>query len=153
MHSRAGVVLSMRAMSPFFNFCDSLVLRPLDEKSITEIVTKPMRQLGIDIPGEEEFIQRFISLISSHPNLAQWMCDRLIKTSVANQITVDALEQLASTPEFQEHYVSTAWGDATALEKLISLLLDGPVFVAPDVVAKLEVANVRVDIFEIEQSL
>ena len=108
--------------SPFFNFCDSLILRPLDEKSVTEIVTKPMRQLGIDIPEEEQFIQRLVTLTSSHPNLTQWVCDRLVKRAfeklgagepaVLDQLTealrsnrrtsLHDLEELSRTRDFHE---------------------------------------------------
>jgi hypothetical protein len=136
--------------SPFFNFCDSLILRPLDEKSVTEIVTKPMRQLGIDIAEEEQFIQRLVTLTSSHPNLAQWVCDRLVKRAferlgagepaVLDQLTealrsnrrtsLNDLDELSRTRDFHEYYVSTAWGDAAALERLISLLMPGPAFTA-----------------------
>ena len=123
--------------SPFFNFCEALSLRPLDEKSITEIVTKPMRQLGIEMPDGERFVQRLIELTSSHPNIAQWVCDRLVKRTLESlgggvpallgqlqealrmnrRATLDDLEALAATKEFQEYYVSTAWGDASALER------------------------------------
>jgi hypothetical protein len=116
--------------SPFFNFCDSLILRPLDEKSVTEIVTKPMRQLGIDISEEEQFIQRLVTLTSSHPNLAQWVCDRLVKRAferlgasepaVLDRLTealrsnrrtsLHDLDELSQTRDFHEYYVSTAWG-------------------------------------------
>jgi hypothetical protein len=128
--------------SPFFNFCESIILRPLDDKSVAEIVTRPMRQLGIEIQDEERFIESFIELTSSHPNLAQWMCDRLVRTALETlgagvpallgqltealrsnrRTTVGDLEGLADTREYQDYYVSTALGDAQPLERLISLV-------------------------------
>jgi hypothetical protein len=77
----------------------------------------------------------------------------LVKTSVGRQITVESVEQLASTREFQEQYVSTAWGDATPQEKLISLILDGPVFTDDDVRDKLAELNVAKDPNAIRESL
>ena len=158
--------------SPFFNFCDSLILRPLDEKSVTEIVTKPMRQLGIDIPEEEQFIQRLVTLTSSHPNLTQWVCDRLVKRAfeklgagepaVLDQLTealrsnrrtsLHDLDELSRTRDFHEYYVSTAWGDAAALERLISLLMPGPEFTAPAVLEALKLYGVT-DAGSINESL
>jgi hypothetical protein len=158
--------------SPFFNFCDSLILRPLDEKSVTEIVTKPMRQLGIAIPEEEQFIQRLVTLTSSHPNLAQWVCDRLVKRAfeklgagepaVLDQLTealrsnrrtsLHDLDELSRTRDFHEYYVSTAWGDAAALERLISLLMPGPAFTAPAVLEALRPYGVT-DARSISESL
>jgi hypothetical protein len=112
--------------SPFFNFCEDILLRPLEEKSITEIVSKPMHQLGIELPQEEALIDRMIGLSSCHPNIAQWLCDRLIKAVSARRITLNDLEKVSADPEFCRHYVETAWSDATPLERLISLHVDGP---------------------------
>ena len=118
------------AQSPFFNFCDDLVLRSLEERSIAEIVSKPMHQLGIDLPAEETLIDRMIDLSSSHPSIAQWLCDKLIKTASDRCITLKNLDCASQDPEFSRHYVETAWSDATPLEKLISLVMDDSAFEA-----------------------
>ena len=123
--------------SPFFNFCDAITLGRLEEQSVAEIVRKPMHQLGINMPDEEHLIARLIDLSSCHPNIAQWMCDRLVRSSVERRITQEVLEHVATMAEFQEQYVSTAWGDATALEKLISLVMSGPSFSWEEVVQAL----------------
>jgi predicted Ser/Thr protein kinase len=114
--------------SPFFNFCEDIILKPLEQKSVAEIVSKPMHQLGIELPDEEVLIDRIINLSSSHPNIAQWLCDRLIKTASVRRITLNNLENISADPEFCRHYVQTAWSDSTALEKLISLIVEGPSF-------------------------
>jgi len=114
--------------SPFFNFCEDVALKPLEERSIAEIVSKPMHQLGIELPEEEALIDRIIDLSSSHPNIAQWLCDRLLRTGCAHRITLNDLEKVSADPEFCRHYVETAWSDATPLERLISLHVDGPSF-------------------------
>lgn len=114
--------------SPFFNFCEDVTLRPLEERSIAEIISKPMRQLGIELLDEDNLIRRMIDLTSSHPNIAQWLCDRLIKTIPVRRITLTELETVSAEPEFCNHYVTTAWGEASPLEKLISLVMEGPSF-------------------------
>lgn len=114
--------------SPFFNFCEDIALKPLEQKSIAEIVSKPMHQLGIELPEEEALIDRIIDMSSSHPNIAQWLCDRLIKTASARRITLNNLDNISTDPEFCRHYVQTAWSDSTPLEKLISLVVEGPSF-------------------------
>jgi hypothetical protein len=124
--------------SPFFNFCDAITLGRLEEQSVSEIARKPMHQLGIEMPDEERLIARLIELSSCHPNIAQWVCDRLVRSSVERRITLQDLEDIATMGEFQEQYVSTAWGDATALEKLISLVMSEPSFVWDDVLKALE---------------
>jgi hypothetical protein len=111
--------------SPFFNFCEAITLGRLDDQSVSEIVRQPMRQLGITMPREDEIIRRLIELTSSHPNVAQWLCGRLVRSSVERRITLEDLERIAATDDFHEQYLSTAWGDATPLEKLISLVMVG----------------------------
>src|SRR5215469_8671547 len=118
--------------SPFFNFCEDIALKPLEQKSIAEIVSKPMHQLGIELPDEETLIDRIINLSSSHPNIAQWLCDRLIKTASVRCITLNELENISADPEFCRHYVQTAWGDSSPLEKLITLVVEGPSFEVDD---------------------
>jgi hypothetical protein len=139
--------------SPFFNFCDATVLRRLHEKSIAEIVRKPMQQLSIDLPEEEQLILRLIELTSCHPNIAQWVCDELIKSSIGRRITLQALENLATTPEFYEYYLSTAWSDATTLEKFISLIVETPVFSESDVRRKLDECGLPQDRRVIQNAL
>lgn len=114
--------------SPFFNFCEDIILKPLCERSIAEIVSKPMHQLGIELPDEEVLINRVIDLSSCHPSIAQWLCDRLIKTATQRRITVENLEQVAADPEFCRYFVQTAWSDSTPIEKLISLAVEGQTF-------------------------
>ncbi|HSJ59358.1 MAG TPA: ATP-binding protein, partial [Anaerolineae bacterium] len=70
------------SQSPFFNFCQELALGPLLAKSVAEIVSKPMHQLGIELPDEDLFVERLIEVSSCHPNLVQWLCDRLVRGAV-----------------------------------------------------------------------
>lgn len=123
------------AKSPFFNFCRDLSLRPLSEKSVAEIVSKPMRQLGIELVDEEALIDRVIGLTSCHPSLVQWLCDRLLRTADQRVISVNDLEQVASLEEFSQHFRETAWGDSTPLEKFVSIVVDQAEFTLQDVFA------------------
>jgi hypothetical protein len=141
------------AASPFFNFCESLELGRLEERSIAEIVTKPMTQLGFEMPEGARLIERIVDLTSSHPNLAQWICDRLIKTSISKRLTSDAVDRLAATPEFHEHYLATAWGDATPAEKLITLVINTSPFTDRDVQESLAAADVPQSLRMIRENL
>ena len=116
------------AKSPFFNFCKDIVLGPLAEKSVAEIISKPMHQLGIELSEEEALIDRIIDLTSCHPSLVQWLCDKLVKTISVRRITLDDLEAVSTNPDFYQHFIETAWGTAAPLERLITLLVEGPIF-------------------------
>lgn len=63
--------------SPFFNFCQEMILEPLDRESVAEIVSKPLAQLGIVLENESALVNGIVDLTSCHPNLAQWICNRL----------------------------------------------------------------------------
>jgi AAA+ ATPase superfamily predicted ATPase len=119
------------SQSPFFNFVEHIQLKPLEEKSVAEIVTKPLQQLGLQLPDQDALITRLFSLTAGHPNLVQWLCDQLLKRSgVRRRITLSDLEALAADPEFHEHFVTTAWGEANPLEKLISIVINEVEFTA-----------------------
>lgn len=121
--------------SPFFNFCQDIALRPLAERSVAEIVSRPMNQLGIQLLDEESLIDRMIAITSCHPSLVQWLCDRLVRTTSTRRIAVQDLEDVASERAFQDYFLETAWGDATPLEKLVSILPNEPVFRLDDLYA------------------
>ena len=123
------------AKSPFFNFCQDIALKPLAEKSVAEIVSKPMHQLGVRLPNEETLIDRMINLTSCHPSLVQWLCNQLLRTTTTRQITSDHLDEIGSSYEFYKHFLETAWGDATPLEKLVSVLPEQESFTLDDLYA------------------
>lgn len=139
--------------SPLFNFCQDLPLRPLDERSVAEIVSKPMQQLGIELLDEGSLIGHIIQVSSCHPNIVQWLCDRLIKTiSTRRRITADDLKAVSADYEFLREYVATAWGDAGVLEKLISVLIERSDFTLSDVCEALAPHGV-IDKDRIQESL
>lgn len=110
------------AKSPFFNFCQDIVLKPLTDKSVREIVTRPMYQLGVQFADEETLINHIINLTSCHPSLVQWLCHQLLCSTGARKITPNTLREIEESYEFRKFFLETAWGDSTALEKLVSVL-------------------------------
>jgi len=121
--------------SPFFNYCQDIILGPLAERAVAEIISKPMRQLGVELPQEKELIARVIEYTSCHPSLVQWLCDKLLRTIAARRITLENLQAILETPEFGRYFIETAWGDASPLEKIVSLVLDRSAFEINDLVA------------------
>jgi hypothetical protein len=135
--------------SPFFNFCTELILGPLSERSVAEIVSKPMHQLGIELPEEETLIDQLIELTACHPNLVQWLCDRLVTASDTRCVTPEDLESLGSGDEFKEYLIEVAWGTSAPLEKIITLIATEPAFEVEEMVTKLQsyglVERVRIE--------
>jgi hypothetical protein len=116
--------------SPFFNFCEEVTLRPLDDKSVIEVVTKPMEQLGIalgmDAADREALLDEILAITSCHPNLVQLLCDEIVKLAESGTVRRRHVIELAERPAFVEHFLETAWGDSTALERLVSACATGP---------------------------
>jgi len=64
------------------------------------------------------------AVTSGHPNLVQYLCHRLVDRAAERRITLAMVEEVIDSDEFIHHFVETAWSQATALEKLITLLPD-----------------------------
>jgi uncharacterized membrane protein YsdA (DUF1294 family) len=133
--------------SPFFNFCKDIVLGHLDEKSAAEIITRPMGDMGIKLQDEDQLVAQIIRLSSCHPNLVQSICERLIthirlQQLVARRrwcITQDDLQTVTTEQEFYQYFIEITWGQATPLEKVITLvMLDRQSFTAGELYAALK---------------
>lgn len=123
------------ASSPFFNFCEDTVLGPLTQRSVAEIVSKPMQQLGLTLEDEEAIIDGIIELTSCHPSLVQWLCNQLVHSAARRRISLEDLKRAGRDPDFHHYYLETAWGDATPLERLISVLIEAPEFSRQELMA------------------
>jgi hypothetical protein len=114
--------------SPFFNFCEDILLRPLDEKAVEAIVRKPMQQLGFDLPDPERVVAEIVRVTSSHPNLVQIVCQELVAGSLERRVTAAEVERIGGRRDLQRGFVETAWSDTTPFERIVSLLSAGPTF-------------------------
>ncbi|WP_437681757.1 protein kinase domain-containing protein [Sorangium sp. So ce131] len=114
--------------SPFFNFCEEILLRPLDDKAVEAIVRKPMQQLGFRLPNPERLVAEIAQVTSSHPSLVQMVCQQLVAGSLDRKVTAADVERVAAQRELQRDFIETAWSDATPFERIVSLLSAGPTF-------------------------
>jgi hypothetical protein len=115
------------ATSPLFNFANLMLLGPLDYRAIEELVTNPMRQLGITLVNDASIVKHIYDFTSGHPNVVQRLCRRLIERlneRGMRRITLDDVRAVAENPQFQEHdFLQVYWEGATFLEKIITLVL------------------------------
>jgi hypothetical protein len=108
--------------SPFFNFCDVIKLEFLQEKAAKELVTRPMKSIGISFENETEIVKRIISITARHPNLIQYTCNELVRIINNRQkriIEIKDLDIVIQSQEFYEYFEKLIWGQSTSLEKLI----------------------------------
>lgn len=113
--------------SPHWNFCNPLMLRQLEREAAVDLMTKPLRDLRIDIRDISEFASLIWTCTSGHPQLVQFLGDALIKSlnrkapNLRRSVSADDLRRVAYGLPYAEHYLGTYWGQSTDREKLISL--------------------------------
>lgn len=114
------------ADSPLFNFCDVIHLGYLQEAAARRIIVEPLQTMGISIQNPEEVVSEVISLSSCHPNLVQYLCQQLILEANRRHsrlITPADLWQVRHSSSFHEYFLEVTWGNTTALERVITLLV------------------------------
>jgi len=115
--------------SPLFNFTNEILLGPLDQRAVEELVTHLMEQLEIDLVGERAIVERMWAFTSGHPNVVQRLCHRLVERlndEGTRQITLEKVDAIIEDPAFQrDDFLSTYWEASTSLEKIVSLLMVG----------------------------
>ena len=114
------------ADSPLFNFCDVIHLGYLREPAARRIIVEPMETMGIAIQDQEQVISEIIHLSSCHPNLVQYLCQQLILEANrrhARLVTPADLRQVRHSSRFHEYLLEVTWGNTTALERAITLLI------------------------------
>jgi hypothetical protein len=112
--------------SPLFNFCDVIRLSYLDRKSARRIIKDPMADMGIEFEDVDATVMRVMDLSSCHPNIVQYICQQLIQAinmRGSRQVKLADLTAVAQSGTFREFFVEVTWGNASALEKMISLLM------------------------------
>ncbi|WP_353643886.1 AAA family ATPase [Mesorhizobium sp. WSM2239] len=116
------------ASSPHWNFCKPLMLQQLSKGAADALITQPFEALGVALPEKEGFADAAWHVSDGHPELLQLLGDKVV--SVVNQrertsASVNAADIYTVSGEFEyaEQYLETYWGQATKLEKIISILL------------------------------
>jgi hypothetical protein len=113
--------------SPLYNFANEMLISRLDFRAVEELVTRPMKQLEIELADEAEMVQRIWDFTSGHPNVVQRLCQRLIvrlNQRGDRRLTLDDVETVVTDPDFlRKDFLNIYWERATALERLCSLVM------------------------------
>ncbi len=122
-------VLSAALRNPrlvFFNFCNVLPLTYLTPQEACRVVIEPMQEMGIALEDDGDLAEHIVSLTSGHPNIVQYLCQKLIERvnlrheRYIRRADVDALCQ---STQFSEYFATISWGNANALERLVTLIM------------------------------
>ncbi len=125
------------ADSPLFNFASIMRLSYLSVRDALRVVQEPMTTMGVLFEDRETLPPKVVELSSCHPNIVQAICQMLIvRTNARNDrlIRYSDLQEVRSSDDFREFFFEVAWGNATTLERLISVLMaDSPAFALAEV--------------------
>ena len=100
-----------------------------------------------------------INLSTCHPNLVQYICQELIagiNSRGERFITLNDLEAVGSSSQFSEYLIEVMWGNTTALERLLTLLIimmDRPSATLAQIEAALQARGIGVSSAAVESSL
>jgi stalled ribosome rescue protein Dom34 len=92
-----------------------------------ELITRPLKQLEINLERDTKIVQRIWNFTSGHPNVVQRLCQRLVVQ--LNQrgdryLTLSDVETVVADPDFlRKDFLNVYWERATALERLCTLLM------------------------------
>ncbi len=112
--------------SPLFNFCSTLRLGYLQQRDAERIVQEPMHEMGITFEAPELVPPEIVALSGCHPNIVQAICQLLIERINQRQervIRASDLVQVRDSTEFRDLFFEVSWGNATTLERLITVLM------------------------------
>ena len=63
--------------NPMYNFCEEIIMDPLDEEASLELITRPMESIGIHYHRNEDR-KLILEYTARHPNLMQFFCKKLV---------------------------------------------------------------------------
>lgn len=112
--------------SPLFNFCSVLRLSYLPSRDAARVIREPMASIGVSFEDSEALVEGIIELSSCHPNIVQAICQMLIvriDSRGERIIRMDDLAAVRASEEFRDLFLEVTWGNATPLERLISVLM------------------------------
>ncbi|MBI3913297.1 MAG: TniB family NTP-binding protein [Chloroflexi bacterium] len=140
----------------FFNFCNILTLTYLTADEARRVVEDPMNEMGISLENDGALTDEIIFHSARHPNLVQYLCQELIKKINARRdrlIRRADLHALAESAQFADYFAEIAWGNATALERLLTvLMLDSPEVTLPEMADDLRARGLQIAPTELEKA-
>lgn len=125
--------------SPHWNFCRPLPLQQLSRQASERLLLEPLQALQVMVTDPSSFRSALWRFSSGHPQIVQFLGDGLVgmlnsrPREGRSLITHEDLTTVVDCYDYAEHYLETYWGQATDLEKLISVLVAEGIGAPPNV--------------------
>ena len=87
---------TLKAKSPLRNFGDIITLGGLEKEACRELITKPMKSMGVSYTSTET-VEKIIHKTGQRSNLVSVVCDRLVSIVKNKRICQENLEQVLSS--------------------------------------------------------
>jgi hypothetical protein len=116
------------ASSPHWNFCRPLMLRQLNTSEAASLMADPLEALGVRIDERDDFLKACWACTDGHPELLQLIGDKIVglinQRERRNVYTCpEDVLHVSTQFDYAEQYLETYWGQATDLERVVSILL------------------------------
>ena len=72
-------MITATCQSIMFNFCEKIKLELLAPKASQDLIIIPMESIDVQFKNEKVIVDNIISITARHPNMIQYICDKLIK--------------------------------------------------------------------------
>ncbi|MBI5302000.1 MAG: AAA family ATPase [Chloroflexi bacterium] len=140
----------------FFNFCNLMPLSYLARDEARRVITDPMQDMGVALDDEHTLPDRIVELAAGHPNIVQYICQKLVERINARRervITRVDVSALAQSAQFAEYFAEVSWGAASSLERLITLvMLEHPEVTPGEMAEMLRARDLRVPPAQLEMA-
>jgi hypothetical protein len=118
------------AASPHWNFCRPLALRQLSRKASEALISEPLEELGIRIEQRDRFVEACWENTNGHPELLQLIGDKIVGRLNGRDrrdlfVAEIDVQEITNDFDYAEQYLETYWGQATSMERILSILLVG----------------------------
>ncbi|NLT74508.1 MAG: hypothetical protein GXX94_10035 [Chloroflexi bacterium] len=133
---------------PLRSFCGTLHLGYLAQEEAQRLAREPLAGLGITMENPEQLLAEIVLLSGRHPNILQVICQMLVERAAERAervVRLSDLEDIEHSSEFRELFFEIIWGNATTLERLISVVMaQREAFILEQVRLALEALGLRI---------
>jgi hypothetical protein len=115
--------------SPHWNFCRPVPVKQLDRKAADALLAFPLRAMGVQLEEYSNIVEMAWERSHGHPHIVQFLGERIVRSlnerspeargTVETTLVADILDSV----DFARHYVTTYWGQAQPLERLVTALI------------------------------